>query len=405
MKGIEERFARRVLGMKGSEIRRLFKMSMKPGVISFAGGLPDPQSFPSEEAAEVLHSLLRQDGKTLLQYGSARGDSRLIQIIQKRMHQRGIETEPEEILITAGAQQAMDLCARVLVDPGDTVLVESPSFIGALGAFRNYQARLAGLPMEQSGVRLESLIKVLKNLQAEAASPKYLYTIPNFHNPTGAIMSQEKRRKLLKIADEFDFLILEDDAYGDLWFELGQQEILPIKSLDKQQRVIYAGSFSKIISPGIRLGWAAGPKELIEKFEIARQVVDVCPNPLIQALVVRLAEDGYLNQHIGELRETYRLRRDAMLAALETYMPEGVCWTAPKGGFYIWVTLPEKLDASELFPKAVEKNVAYVIGQPFYPDESIKNTLRLSFSHEPEDMIEEGIRRLGEAVKEALTED
>ena len=405
MKGIEERFARRVLGMKGSEIRRLFKMSMKPGVISFAGGLPDPQSFPSEEAAEVLHSLLRQDGKTLLQYGSARGDTRLIQIIQKRMHQRGIETEPEEILITAGAQQAMDLCARVLVDPGDTVLVESPSFIGALGAFRNYQARLAGLPMEQSGVRLESLIKVLKNLQAEAASPKYLYTIPNFHNPTGAIMSQEKRRKLLKIADEFDFLILEDDAYGDLWFELGQQEILPIKSLDKQQRVIYAGSFSKIISPGIRLGWAAGPKELIEKFEIARQVVDVCPNPLIQALVVRLAEDGYLNQHIGELRETYRLRRDAMLAALETYMPEGVCWTAPKGGFYIWVTLPEKLDASELFPKAVEKNVAYVIGQPFYPDESIKNTLRLSFSHEPEDMIEEGIRRLGEAVKETLTED
>jgi len=405
MKGTEERLARRALGMKGSEIRRLFKMSMKPGVISFAGGLPDPQSFPSEEAAEVLHSLLRQDGKTLLQYGSARGDTRLIQIIQKRMHQRGIETEPEEILITAGAQQVMDLCARVLVDPGDIVLVESPSFIGALGAFRNYQARLAGVPMEVSGVRLESLINVLKGLQAEAASPKYLYTIPNFHNPTGAIMSQEKRRKLLKIADEFDFLILEDDAYGDLWFEGGQQETLPIKSLDKQQRVIYVGSFSKIISPGIRLGWAAGPRELIEKFEIARQVVDVCPNPLIQALVVRLAEEGYLNQHVSELRETYRLRRDAMLAALERYMPEGVCWTAPKGGFYIWVTLPEKLDASELFLKAVEKNVAYVIGQPFYPDESIKNTLRLSFSHEPEDIIEEGIGRLGEAVKEALIKD
>ena len=321
------------------------------------------------------------------------------------MHQRGIETEPEEILITAGAQQVMDLCARVLVDPGDIVLVESPSFIGALGAFRNYQARLAGVPMEVSGVRLESLINVLKDVQAEAASPKYLYTIPNFHNPTGAIMSQEKRRKLLKIADEFDFLILEDDAYGDLWFEGGQQETLPIKSLDKQQRVIYVGSFSKIISPGIRLGWAAGPRELIEKFEIARQVVDVCPNPLIQALVVRLAEEGYLNQHVSELRETYRLRRDAMLAALERYMPEGVCWTAPKGGFYIWVTLPEKLDASELFLKAVEKNVAYVIGQPFYPDESIKNTLRLSFSHEPEDIIEEGIGRLGEAVKEALIKD
>ncbi len=405
MKTVEERLARRALGMKGSEIRRLFKMSMKPGVISFAGGLPDPQSFPSEEAAEILPSLLRQNGKILLQYGSARGDARLIQVIQNRMRQKGMETDPEEVLITAGAQQVMDLCSKILVDPEDTVLLESPSFIGALGAFRNYQARLVGVSMDESGIKLESLVDVLKSLQEEEGLPKFLYTIPNFHNPTGALMSQGKRRRLLEIADEFDLLILEDDAYGDLWFDGEGQEVLAIKSLDKQQRVIYAGSFSKIISPGIRLGWAAGPRELIEKFELARQVADVCPSPLIQALVVRLAEDGYLDHHIPQLREIYRLRRDAMLAALAKYMPEGVSWTAPKGGFYIWVTLPEQLDASELFPKAVEKNVAYVIGQPFYPDKSIKNTLRLSFSHEPEEVIEEGIRRLGEAVREALVKD
>ncbi|MCK4417424.1 MAG: PLP-dependent aminotransferase family protein, partial [Candidatus Latescibacteria bacterium] len=405
VKTVEERLARRALGMKGSEIRRLFKMSMKPGVISFAGGLPDPQSFPSEEAAEILPSLLRQNGKILLQYGSARGDARLIQVIQNRMRQKGMETDPEEVLITAGAQQVMDLCSKILVNPEDTVLLESPSFIGALGAFRNYQARLVGVSMDESGIKLESLVDVLKSLQEEEGLPKFLYTIPNFHNPTGALMSQGKRRRLLEIADEFDLLILEDDAYGDLWFAGDGQEVLPIKSLDKQQRVIYAGSFSKIISPGIRLGWAAGPRELIEKFELARQVADVCPSPLIQALVVRLAEDGYLDHHIPQLREIYRLRRDAMLAALAKYMPEGVSWTAPKGGFYIWVTLPEQLDASELFPKAVEKNVAYVIGQPFYPDKSIKNTLRLSFSHEPEEVIEEGIRRLGEAVREALVKD
>ncbi len=405
MKTVEERLARRALGMKGSEIRRLFKMSMKPGVISFAGGLPDPQSFPSEEAAEILPSLLRQNGKILLQYGSARGDTTLIQVIQNRMRQKDIETEPEEILITAGAQQVMDLCAKILVNPEDTILLESPSFIGALGVFRNYQARLVGVSMDESGIRLESLVDVLKTLREEENLPKFLYTIPNFHNPTGALMSQGKRRRLLEIADEFDLLILEDDAYGDLWFDGDGQEVLPIKSLDKQQRVIYTGSFSKIISPGIRLGWAAGPRELIEKFELARQVADVCPSPLIQALVVRLAEDGYLDHHIPQLREIYRLRRDAMLAALAKYMPEGVFWTTPRGGFYIWVTLPEQLDASELFPKAVEKNVAYVIGQPFYPDESIKNTLRLSFSHEPEEMIEEGIRRLGEAMREALVKD
>ncbi len=398
----EQRFSERAKGREGSEIRRLFKMSMKPGIISFAGGMPDPGSFPSKKAAEVREAGLRERGEILLQYGAARGDDRLIEVVLERMQQKGVEAGPRNVLITSGAQQGLDLCGKIFSDPGDVLLVESPTFIGALGAFRNYRAELAGVPMEADGIHLERLKGSLEALRDRGIAPKFLYTMPNFQNPSGITMSREKRRRLLEIAEAYDFLIVEDDAYSDLWLEGSAEDVRPIKALDTNGRVIYLGSFSKIVSPGIRLGWALGREDFIDRFEMAKQMMDVCPSPLIQAMVVGLSEDGFLERHIAELRGIYRSRRDAMLTALMRYMPDGVFWTKPKGGFYIWVTLPEGMDAVALLPKALEKNVAYVIGMAFHADKSGRNTFRISFCHETEEIIEEGIRRLGEAIAEAI---
>ena len=388
--------------MKGSEIRRLFRLSMQPGVISFAGGLPDPGSFPKDEAACALSQLLRERGEVLLQYGPARGDDELVEVIRERMRRRGVEVGPREVLIVSGAQQGLDLCAKLFVNPGDVVLVEAPTFIGALGAFRNYQARMVGVPMEEDGVDLGALEDTLRTLGREGVRPKFFYTIPNFQNPTGILTSQEKRRGVLELARKYDLLIVEDDAYGELCFGAAEADVRPIKALDEEGRVLYLGSFSKIVSPGIRLGWMAGPESLIDRFEMAKQMLDVCPSPLIQAMVVKLSKDGFLDGHIRRLREVYRSRRDAMVSALRRHMPDRVSWTEPSGGFYLWVTLPEGRDALDLFHMAVKRKVAFVIGSAFYPDESVCNVFRLSFCHEPEEVIEEGIGRLGEATQAFL---
>jgi len=392
----------RAKGMKGSEIRRLFKISMRPGVISFAGGLPDPGSFPSGKVAEVLGPLLRSKGEILLQYGPARGDGELVELIAERMARKGMDVSPGDILITSGAQQALDISGKLFINPGDVVIVENPSFIGALGAFRNYQARLVGTDMDEHGMVVEKLDELLQDLKDDGAPVKFIYTIPNFHNPTGITMSRERREKLIELCERYDLILIEDDAYGDLWFEGDPGMYRPIKSMDGDGRVIYAGSFSKIISPGIRLGWVAASKEIADRFEMAKQMMDVCPSPLIQAIATELLKGGYLEGHIARLRDIYRSRRDAMLSALERHMPEGIGWTRPRGGFYIWVTLPEGMDALELFDKALDNGVAYVIGSAFYADESGRNTFRISYCHETEDVIEEGIARLGRAVKEMM---
>lgn len=399
---MEARFSQRAREMRGSEIRRLFNISMKPGVISFAGGLPDPGSFPSEEMAGVSGKLLREHGERMLQYGPARGLDALIQAVVERMAARGMAAAPDEILITSGAQQALDLAGRALLDPGDIVLVERPTFMGALGVFRNCACRLVGVPMDDEGLDTRALEETLAKLRTDALSVKFLYTIPNFHNPVGVTMSRARRRRLLEIAEEYDLVIVEDDAYGELWFEGGLESTRPLKAGDEDGRVIYAGSFSKVVSPGIRVGWMAAPVALVDKCEMARQMMDVCPSPWIQAAVAELHRSGYLDRHVAELRAVYRSRRDAMLTALEEHMPDGVTWTRPKGGFYVWITLPEGLDARALLDIALDNHVAYVVGSAFFEDDSGHNTLRVSFCHETEDVIREGISRLGRAFSEAL---
>lgn len=400
MKTVEERFSKRALGMRGSEIRRLFAVSMRPNMISLAGGLPSPEAFPAERAAEIAERALREESSRAMQYGAARGDSQLIEVVVERMRARGMQVSPEEILITNGAQQGLDLAGKAFADPGDVILTEAPSFIGALGAFGNYEAKLVGVRLESDGLDVEELESTLKRLSQEGTSPKFLYTTPNFHNPAGVTMSQEKRVRLMELAGQYDVLILEDDAYGELWFEGGPESTKPVKTLDEEGRVLYAGSFSKIVSPGIRLGWIAGPREIIDKFEMAKQMMDVCPSTLTQILVCGLARDGYLDRYVPKLRDLYRIRRDAMVGALEAHMPEGVTWTKPNGGFYVWPTLPEGMNALDLFHRAIERNVAFVIGAPFFPEGGGERNLRLSFCHETPEMIGEGIRRLGLAMKD-----
>ncbi|MFC1558092.1 PLP-dependent aminotransferase family protein [candidate division KSB1 bacterium] len=400
MVSIEDKYSTYGRNLQASEIRRLFAISIKPGVISFAGGLPDPASFPSDEMADVLDRLLRERGSTLLQYGASRGSQEGIQTVLKRMHRQGINADESEIIVTNGAQQAIDLAARVLTDPGDIILTESPTFIGALGIFRNARASIIGVEIDENGIIPDKLRAAIDNLNNKKI--KFLYTIPAFHNPTGITLSPERRKEIYQIADDNDILILEDSPYGELWFDEDYENMPTLKSLDTNGRVIYTGSFSKIISPGIRLGWAAADKQLIDRFDMAKQMLDVCPSPLIQAAAAELSESGYLDEHINKLRNIYKLRCRAMLDALDEYMPDGVSWTHPKGGFYIWVTLPENVDAMEMLNTALANNVAYVIGSAFYPDGSGKNRLRVSFSNESEEVINEGIKRLGITVRQTL---
>jgi 2-aminoadipate transaminase len=385
--------------LQGSEIRRLFATSMRPNVISFAGGLPDPASFPKEKVAEILSKLLTEKGEIYLQYGGSKGNAEGIEAVLFQMKKRKIISKPENIIITSGSQQAVDIMTKILIDPGDTILVEDPTFVGALGVFRNYQANIEGITLLEDGIDLDQLLSKVKTKK----KIKFFYLIPNFHNPSGLTMSIEKRKKVLEIAREYDFLILEDDPYGELYFSGGLEGVQPIKSFDREGRVVYTSSFSKTISPGVRLAWVEALPEMIDRFDMAKQMLDVCSNPLMQGLAWEMCRSGFLDKHIEKLRSIYRSRAKAMLAALKKHMPENVRWTVPKGGFYIWLTLPQGVDTLDMLKSAIEQDVVYVVGSAFSPSWESKNCLRISFCHETEEVIAEGIKRLANSIKSYLS--
>jgi 2-aminoadipate transaminase len=375
---------------------------MRPEIISFAGGLPDPDSFPSRQISEIISRLLAEKGDIYLQYGASRGSQEGISASINRVSRRGIKTTADEIIMASGSQQVIDLVSKVLVDPGNIILVENPTFVGALGVFRNTRGKIIGVPQDDEGIHPGELVKILEVARQAGDRVKMLYVIPNFQNPTGKSMSLKRRQEVLQVAEEYDFLILEDDAYGELWFEGGLEQVKPIKAFDKNHRVIYTSSFSKIISPGIRLAWTVAAPALIERLDMAKQMADVCCNPLMQGVAYDLCNGGFLDEHIEALRGIYHSRCRAMLHALAQHMPEGVTWTQPNGGFYIWVTLPAHVDTVKMLAKAIDHNVAYVVGSAFYADGSGKNTLRISFCHEKEAVIEEGIQRLSRTVRGML---
>ncbi|MFA4646972.1 PLP-dependent aminotransferase family protein [Pyrococcus kukulkanii] len=397
----EAYFSEKALRMKASEIRELLKLVETSDVISLAGGLPNPKTFPVDIIDKILDEVIREHADKALQYGTTKGFTPLRLAIAEWLRKRyGIPTSKVDIMVTSGSQQALDLIGRVFINPGDIVVVEAPTYLAALQAFSFYEPDYIQVPLDDEGMRTDLLEEKLRKLKAEGKRVKLVYTVPTFQNPAGVTMTEERRKHLLELASEYDFIIVEDDPYGELRYS--GKPVPKIKALDTEGRVLYLGTFSKILAPGFRLGWIAGEPHFIRKLEIAKQSVDLCTNAFGQIVAWKYLEGGYLEKHIPKIIEFYKPRRDVMLEALEEHMPEGVKWTKPDGGMFVWVTLPEKIDTKLMLEKAVKRGVAYVPGEAFYAHRDVKNTMRLNFTYVDEDKIREGIKRLAETIKEEL---
>ncbi|MDK2800427.1 MAG: 2-aminoadipate transaminase [Clostridiales bacterium] len=391
---IDHLLADRVKGLKGSAIREILKLTQQPDVISFAGGLPAPEMFPTKELAEIAQDILLNNGTTALQYSITEGYSPLREMLHKRMAAMEIAKQGDDIAIISGGQQGIDLSAKVFLNEGDGIICENPSFIGALNAFRAYNAKLFSVTVEQDGMcmdEIENLLKANDNI-------KMIYTIPTFQNPSGITMSLQKRRELLKIASKYNVFILEDNPYGELRFK--GDEVPTIKSLDTEGRVIYVGSFSKILSPGLRIGWVVANAEILQRIVVVKQVTDVHTNIFAQMLATEYMTRYSINEHIEEIRKLYGQRCGFMLECMEKYFPDFCQYTRPEGGLFIWCTLPEQYDSIEVMKEAVQHKVAFVPGNTFAVDmDKSSSSFRLNYSTMREDKIEQGIKTLGEVLK------
>lgn len=400
------RYALRTEGMGSSVIRELLKLTEQPDVISFAGGLPAPEMFPVEEFKQASDKVLAEFGAKALQYGATEGYFPLRSLIVQQMARYGIHAKEDNVLLTSGSQQALDMIGRLLINPGDKVLTESPTYLGALQAWSAYQARYVTVPIDQDGMRTELLEEALRS------GPKFMYILPNFQNPGGVTLALERRMKLVQMADHYGIPLVEDDPYGQLRYS--GEHLPPLVVLDHEHlesrasdghgyfegNVIYTSTFSKTLAPGLRLGWIVAPVEVIKRCVQAKQGMDLHTSSFVQMVAYEVAKDGFLEQHVRRIRQVYAHRRDVMLAAMERYFPEEVQWTRPAGGLFLWAWMPEGMDAAALLKVAVDtQRVAFVPGHAFYPDGQGKNTMRLNFSNAAPEMIEEGIRRLGVVLK------
>jgi len=389
--------------LRRSEIRELLKHTLNPGVISLAGGLPYPGLFPIEELKDIVATVLDREGGQALQYGPTEGDPRLIDFLVQWMREHeGAEIDHSYFLICSGAQQALDLIGRVFIDPGDPIIVGLPTYLGAIQAFMSYRANLIGVPVDKQGMDVERVEEILKEFAGKGLKVKFIYIVPDFQNPTGVTLSLERREKLLDLCYEYDTVTVDDSPYRDLRYE---GERLPmVGPMDKRGYAFSVHTFSKIFAPGPRLGWVVANPAIMDKLVMAKQPVDLCTSSLTQAILVEFLNRGLLKPHIAKAVEHYRKKQEAMLQALDKYMPKdaGIDWTHPEGGLFLWMCLPEHLDADALFPKAIEKKVVYVMGSAFHFDRSGKNSLRLNFSYPSEEEIDEGIKRLADLVKEEL---
>ncbi len=393
-------YSERARNLIASDIREILKIMREPDLISFAGGMPNPDTFPISVIGEIAQTVLNDSIAESLQYGVTEGHMPLREALADRMRMRGVECEPENILVTSGAQQAIDLTSQLLLDPQACVLTESPTFVAALIGLRGYMVKIHSVSLDEEGIIVDILEEKLKGLHLAGIHPRMLYVIPNFQNPKGVTMSEPRRRKIVDLANEFDFIVLEDDPYYNLRFE-GDQ-IPPIKAFDDSGRVIYASSFSKILSPGMRIGWIVSHRDIIRKITLLKQTSDVCTNVLSQCIAAEYLSKGHLDKQLPKIRELYHRKQKVMLSSLEEYFPSEARWTRPQGGMFLWVELPENIDTQQLQSKALERKVAFIHGSLFFPDGSGRNTMRLSYSHPTDDQIREGIRRLGEVIKEEM---
>ena len=401
---IERLFSKRANRMRSSEIRELLKLTQIPGMISFAGGLPNPKAFPVDIIHQCIDETLKTNSEKAFQYGTTEGVTKLRRVLAERMrNKRNIDCELHDILITSGAQQALSLAAMTFLDPGDTYLTSVPAYLGAVQAFHAFEANCESIPMDAEGIDTDSLRRNLERLRRTGIYPKFFYTVPTFQNPSGETMSLNHRKELLDIASEYDFLIIEDDPYGDLIFE--GEKIPPIKSLDKRGRVIYLSTFSKILAPGFRLGWVIASKEILDKLILAKQATDLCTNVFSQYVAYEYVNRGFLDDQVNKISILYKHKRDVMLDSLTKYFPKEVKWTVPKGGMFIWITLPKMIDTRLMFQKALSKKVAYVVGEAFFPEGGNYHSMRLNFSYSNDDTIKEGIKRLADVINEELSKN
>jgi len=393
----DERFAERAKLMAGSIIRDLLKLALQPDMISFAGGMPASELFLIREFEEACQYVLTHDGVRALQYGTTEGYPPLKQYLVEKMQKYGVPAEQENILIITGSQQALDLIGKIFINPGDVILTEGPTFLGALQSFRAYQPRFVTVPLDEDGIRTDKLEEVL-----ERHPVKFMYVLPNFHNPAGVTMTLERRLKLVELAAKYGVFIVEDDPYGELRYE--GEDITPLVALHKEN-VLYMSTFSKTLSPGIRLGWIVAPSKIIAKLVQAKQGSDLHTSTFIQMVANDICQRGILRSHVKPIRKVYGERRDAMLAAMEKHFPPDVTWTRPQGGLFLWARAPESIRTLQLLNAALERKVAFVPGVNFYPGaDGGHNAMRLNFSNAKPDMIVEGIQRLGLTLKEAIAQ-
>ncbi|NKZ05308.1 aminotransferase-like domain-containing protein [Actinomadura latina] len=385
--------------MVPSEIRALFAMVARPEIVSLAGGAPYVSALPLDAVGQMIGDLVAGKGAEVLQYGSAQGDELLREHICEVMSLEGVHASPDDVVVTVGAQQALDLITKIFVDPGDVVLAEAPSYVGALGTFASYQADVVHVPLDEGGLIPSALRETLSSLRAQGRSVKFLYTVPTFQNPAGVTLTTARRAQILEICAEYDVLIVEDNPYGLLGFD-GE----PMRALraDDSERVLYLGSFSKTIASGLRVGWVLAPHAVRAKLVLAAESAILCPSNFSQLAVREYLATQPWREQIKGFRELYRARRDAMLESLDQLMPEGCTWTRPAGGFFVWLTLPEGLDAKAMAPRAIAERVAYVPGTGFYADGTGHRHMRLSYCFPEPHRIREGIRRLATVVEKEI---
>ncbi|MFC9971916.1 PLP-dependent aminotransferase family protein [Spirillospora sp. NPDC127200] len=385
--------------MVASEIRALFAVAARPEVVSLAGGMPYVSALPLDEVGRMVGDLVARNGAEVLQYASAQGDPLLRERICEVMSLEGIAASADDVVVTVGAQQGLDLVTRIFVDPGDVVLAEAPSYVGALGTFASYQADVVHVPLDEAGLIPSALRETLERLRREGRTVKFLYTVPTFQNPAGVTLTAARRAQVLEIAAEYDVLVVEDNPYGLLGFDAE-----PMRALraDDAERVVYLGSFSKTIASGLRVGWVLAPHAVRAKLVLAAESAILCPSSFSQLAVREYLTTQPWREQIKDFRELYRERRDAMLEALDAFMPEGCTWTRPAGGFFVWLTLPEGLDAKAMAPRALAERVAYVPGTGFYADGDGRRHMRISYCYPEPHRIREGVRRLAGVVEQEL---
>ncbi|MBN2796111.1 MAG: PLP-dependent aminotransferase family protein [Clostridia bacterium] len=390
------RYSKRMEKIKASEIREILKLTQIPGIISFAGGLPAPELFPLEKMEAVAKKVIHNDGRDALQYSTTEGFLPLREHIVKRMEKMQIKTKAENILITSGSQQGLDFSGKIFLDPGDIVICESPSYLGAINAFKAYQCEFREVETDEKGMIMSELEKTIQ----ENPNAKFIYVIPDFQNPSGRTWSLERRQRLIELANQYDLIVIEDNPYGELRYE---GEHLPaVKSLDTEGRVVYLGTFSKTFAPGLRIGWVCGEGEVHNKYILVKQGADLQTSTISQRELSAFLDDYSLDDHIETIIEVYKNRRNLMLETMKKAFPADAKYTVPEGGLFIWVELPKAINTTELMKTAVEHKVAYVPGASFFPNSDTKNTMRLNFSNMNEENIVIGIERLGQLLNEAL---